>query len=74
MNYSLSKKDMSGIMECEGYYTLKPGIQNLHIPIVLFTSGVLFGNETGPARPKRNNQYQDHRNRLPTARTVGLLK
>jgi hypothetical protein len=48
MNYSLSlKKNMSSIMECEGYYTLKPGIQNLHIRIVLFTFFAMSARPAG---------------------------
>jgi hypothetical protein len=43
---------MSSIVECEGYYTSKPGIQNLHIPIVLFTSGVLFGKPNRACPPQ----------------------
>jgi hypothetical protein len=50
--FPVFKKNMSSIMECKGYYTLKPGIQNLHIPIVLFTSGVLFGKPNRACPPQ----------------------
>jgi hypothetical protein len=44
---------MSSIMDCEGYYTLKTGIQNLHIPIVLFTPEFSSEIQTGlPAQTK----------------------